>query len=278
MIDDQAFGQQRLLTVGNACQLLHIIGLGSTRLRSEQTFEAEGRRRRFWACYLTHCHLGENTQPFDPVVMKKLALPWREEDFNSKTPTGTQAYLEEIEASNGGIFEELVRVLTIWAKIVSLVRSRPSNSAERVSAIYALDEELRRWWSRLPSGLKIDTSGPLAVVQELVPNVLLLDVFFHQSLCVLHSSLVPIFCWSKGEEASPTALQVSAQVAYDHACEVSNLIESVLNGYERLSAIPSFVTYAAYCGCKSLTYNWPSCLNVEVTVYNGVQAQYRFRS
>ena len=236
--------------MGNACQLLHIIGLGSTRLRSEQTFEAEGRRRRFWACYLTHCHLGENTQPFDPVVMKKLALPWREDEFNSKNAAGTQTYLEDMGASNGGIFEELARILTIWARLVPLVRSRPSNPAERLSAIYALDEELRRWWNRLPSGLKIDTTGALKVDTDLVPNLLLLNVFFHQSLCVLHSSLVPIFSWSNDEERSPIALQVSAQTAYDHACEVSKLIECVFNGYERLSAIPSFVAYAAYCGCK----------------------------
>ena len=192
--------------------------------------------------------------------MKKLALPWREDDFNSKTPTAAQAYLDGTGPSAGSVFGELGKVLTLYSKVVPLVRSPPSNSAERLSAIYSLDEDLRKWWKRLPGSLKIDTSCALTVEKDLVPKVLLLDIFFHQSLCVLHSSLVPIFSWSKEDDVLPTAVQTSAQVAYDHACEVSKLIECILNGYERLGAMPSFVAYAAYCGCKSLTCTWSSCL------------------
>ena len=182
--------------------------------------------------------------------MKKMALPWPESAFNGKVFAGTQAYIEESGVSNPSTFEQMARVITLWSRVSSMVRlSSPVNFHEQLSAIYALDQDLKTWWNRLPDCCKLTSTGSLPADDNVVPNVLLINIFYHQSFCVLHSSLVPVFSWSKQKDAWPNALQLSAQTAYEHACEVSLLIGKVLDGYSRLGAMPSFVSYAAYCGC-----------------------------
>ena len=230
------------------CQLLHTIGLGSKTLRHETSFQAEVRRRRFWACYLTHCHLGEMTQPFEPWVMKEMALPWPETDFKRQALTVPQAYLEDSEPSSGSVFEELARVLTIWTSVVSLVKLGPPGFDERLSATHSLDDRLNKWWTRLPDALRVDTVSTQLVCDDNLGKTVLLNVLYHQSKCALHSSVVPLFSWSKQESGFSTAIQVSAQVAYEHATAVSELLNLVLANQRRLSTIPSFVSYAAYCG------------------------------
>lgn len=198
-----------------------------------------------------HCHLGEQTYPFEPWVMKKMALPWKEADFSKKALTGTQNYIENSDSYMDSTFEALARVITMWTKVSSTVRSTSSNSFhEQLSAIYSLDQDLTSWWSQLPDGLKMESTGTWTMDVDLLPKAFLANVFFHQSLCVLHSSLVPLFSWGRQIDLWPSALQLSAQTAYEHACEVSALLQKVLDGYPRLSAMPSFIAYAAYCGCE----------------------------
>ena len=213
-------------------------------------FEAEVRRRRFWACYLTHCHLGENTKPFEPWVMKKMALPRPESAFDAKVFNGAQTCIEESGFSSPSVYEQMARVITLWSRVSSMVRLPPlADFHERLSAIYALDQDLKNWWAQLPDCCKMRSAGSLPTDDNVVPKVMLVNIFYHQALCVLHSSLVPIFSWSKQQSTWANALQLSAQIAYEHACEVSLLIGKVLDCYARLSAMPSFVSYAAYCGC-----------------------------
>ena len=180
--------------------------------------------------------------------MKEMALPWPEADFDRKTLSVPQAYLDESDPSCGSIFEELARVLTLWTSVVALVKLSPPSFDERLSAIHSLDELLHKWWTRLPDVLKIDTTNHQAYCKDTLPKILLLNVLYHQALCALHSSIVPLFSWSKQNSGFSTAIQVSAQIAYDHAVLASELLNLVLTSYGRLSAIPSFVSYAAYCG------------------------------
>lgn len=99
---------------GNACQLLHITGPGSETLRTENSWQSEIRRRRFWACYLMHCHHSERLLYFEPGTdMQNLALPWPEEDFDAGVFKCHQVTLDSGQ-SNGGIFSELIKVLTFW--------------------------------------------------------------------------------------------------------------------------------------------------------------------
>ena len=183
--------------------------------------------------------------------MRSMALPWTEVDYNNKALTGHQTYLYQSGASTGSIFGQLARVIQLYARSNDLVKSPPAEFADHLSTIYSLEEELQSWWERLPDDLKMRSSDtpPLPPDVDMLPKILLINVFFHQSLCILHSSIVPIFSWGKHADNQSTGLQLSAQVAYDHACEVSRLIQVVLSDYGRLSAITSFIAYAAYCGC-----------------------------
>lgn len=99
---------------GNGAQVAHLLGMGSERANSRDSWESELRRRRFWACYLMQCHAVESlfvSQIAETTV--QLTLPWREDDFERGTPTAPRTCLESGE-SNGGIFSELIKALTFW--------------------------------------------------------------------------------------------------------------------------------------------------------------------
>lgn len=99
---------------GTACQLIQIIGPSSSKPQTESPLEAEIRRRRFWACYLMHCQNAERLSLFESGAdIMKLPLPWPEEDFDAGLPQSPQTTLQSRQ-SNGGIFSELIRILTIW--------------------------------------------------------------------------------------------------------------------------------------------------------------------
>lgn len=107
------------------------------------------------------------------------------------------------------------------------------------------------WWSNTPQQLKLSPSQVPTADRFWLPKILLLNVVYHQALCALHASIVPLFCWTISEEEEIWALarKTSAQIAYEHAGSISALIGAVLSHYPKLAAMPSFVSYAAYCGC-----------------------------
>lgn len=83
-------------------------------MRTDNSLESEIRRGRLWACYLLHCHGSERSHQFDPEAnISNLALPWPDEDFHAGISICAPASLESIK-SNGGIFSELIRALTLW--------------------------------------------------------------------------------------------------------------------------------------------------------------------
>lgn len=90
-----------------------------------------------------------------------------------------------------------------------------------------------------------------------IPRVMLINMVYHQALCALHASIVPLFCWGEGDETWLSARLLSAQVAYEHAGAASQLLGAVLSNYDRVRAMPSFVAYAAYCGCAiQIPFMW----------------------
>ena len=90
------------------------MGLGSEKLHRRNSWESEIRRRRFWACYLMHCHNSEKLSFFELAAdMENLPLPWPEDDFIASQSTRPQVTLKSGN-SNGGVFSELIKVLTFW--------------------------------------------------------------------------------------------------------------------------------------------------------------------
>ncbi|KAF2428304.1 hypothetical protein EJ08DRAFT_671462 [Tothia fuscella] len=220
---------------GNACQLLHIIGLGAQTRISESSLESEIRRRRFWACDLMHCQNSEPLSLFQPIAdMADLTLP---------------------------------------SSVVSFIKSSESSRSVKISQIHTLDEKISQWWRNLTPDLKLTSSSIVAVPHDMLPNILIINVAYHLSLCALHGSIVPLFCWSVSDENWLSAGQFSAQVAFEHANLVSALINSVLTTFDCLSSIPTFIAYAAYCGCAiQIPFMWCSDTGLRERAHVNVKA------
>lgn len=160
--------------------------------------------------------------------------------------------------------------------MVSLIKTSESSLSGRITGIHALDEKLSDWWRKLRPDFKLTSSNVAAVPLDALPKILLINIVYHQSLCALHASIVPLFSWGAGDASWSSARQMSAQVAYEHACAASELIKAVLSIFARLSAIPSFVAYAAYCGCAiQIPFMWCTNQMVKERAHANVRANVR---
>lgn len=80
----------------------------------DNSWESEIRRRRFWASYLMHCQNSEGLLHFQLADdMLDLPLPWPEEDFDAGAAACDPVTLESVP-SNGGIYSEIIKALTLW--------------------------------------------------------------------------------------------------------------------------------------------------------------------
>ncbi|KAJ9615186.1 hypothetical protein H2200_001260 [Cladophialophora chaetospira] len=249
----------------NATQLLYVTGISTgSSLGGENTFAAELRRRRFWACYLVHCHTTEKQALFEPIGdIKQVPLPWPEDDFQNLACTNAHTYLEAKQA-NGGVFAELIRIMTLWASVVALLKNSEIRFGDRVTQIHSLHDKLEHWRQQLPTHLQLT---PLRMAQsaDFVPNILLINIIYHQSLCGLHASIVPLYSWGgSGDGSWLTARQLSAQIAFEHASTLSAFFDVLLSRHSHiLSATSNFIAHAAHCACVvQMPYMW--CRNSAV--------------
>ncbi len=61
-----------------------------------------------------HCHTNEQLSSFAPLTeLPNLPLPWPEDDYESGLAKATPATITSAK-SNGGIYAELVKALTLW--------------------------------------------------------------------------------------------------------------------------------------------------------------------
>ena len=150
------------------------------------------------------------------------------------------------------------------ASVFSLIKSPESSISERITGIYALHNDMSRWWSDLCSDFKPSSSNVATIPKDRLSNTLLLNLVYHQSLCALHASIIPLFSWSLGGDRSwSTARQSSAQVAFEHACKASTLMGAILSVDNSFAATHTFVAYAAYSGCAiQIPFMW--CLDAAV--------------
>ncbi|QGI93732.1 hypothetical protein CEK26_006801 [Fusarium fujikuroi] len=259
-----------LLTLpGNACQLLHINGTGP---KNGSSLEAELRRRRFWACYLFHCFSCEKLFRFEAIAdIENLPLPWSEEDFAVGTSSSAVATIAN-GVGSGSIFAELIRGLNLWSSVVSVVRSEGDLNS-RLQEIFRVENNIYSWWSNVPMAFKLDASTISSIPRKDLPKIILTNFAYHQSLCALHSSIVPLFCWSRSDKIYSSARQLSAQVAFDHAVAISSLISAVLTTGYPLSSMPIFVAYAAYSSCAiQIPFLWCSEPSVKERAQSNIDA------
>lgn len=172
----------------------------------------------------------------------------------------------------------MINMLILFSRsaVFLLVKSPESSIRERMTGIYALDEDLSRWWLELRPDFKLTSSNFSTVPKDWLPNVLLLNLIYHQSLCALHACVVPLFSWSTGDESWSSARQSSAQVTYEHACTASTLLEATLSTYRTLSAMHTFVAYTAYSGCAiQIPFMWCSNPTVKERAIANVRTNMR---
>ncbi|KAI1815135.1 hypothetical protein GGS20DRAFT_361908 [Poronia punctata] len=254
---------------GTAFLLPDILGFGPN--KTANSLESEIRRRRFWACYIMHAHTGGGNTQFEAKGdVLTLPLPWSDEDFEagiSRRPRHISLSSEEIDDHDSSLFAVFIKATTFWQSVTTLLKSSDPSPHVRIPAILALEDQIEKWWespSSVPPPLKLTPSNLSTVPKNLILRLLHLNTLYHQLLCSLHASLVPLFCGSPSVGAGDTALQISAQVAFDHATQLSSLISAFLSQQQgTTSLVPLFMGYAAYCGCAvQIPFMW--CANPTV--------------
>ncbi|KAF5632721.1 hypothetical protein F52700_6258 [Fusarium sp. NRRL 52700] len=189
--------------------------------------------------------------------IENLPLPWSEEDFAVGASESAVATITNGVCS-AGIFAQLIRGLSLWSSVVSVVRVEGDLNL-RLQEIFRIENDISSWWNSVPSRFKLDASTILNISRNDLPKIILINLVYHQSLCALHSSIVPLFCWSRGDRTYSSARQLSAQVAFDHAVAISSLISAILTTGYPLSSMPIFVAYAAYSSCAvQIPFLWCS--------------------
>lgn len=150
----------------------------------------------------------------------------------------------------------------------SLIKSPNGDMASQVAAIQALDARIAEWWENVPHRLKLSSEVIEITDKESLPKLLLITVVYHQSLCALHASIVPLFSWSSNDGGDKWGFsrRLSAQVAFDHACAASALFALFSESHDPSTA-SSFVAYAAYCSCAiQIPFLWSSDLQLRERV------------
>jgi hypothetical protein len=128
------------------------------------------------------------------------------------------------------------------------IRKAERDWSTRVTSIQTLDGKIETWWAKVSPSLKVNPTEP---------SLLTLQVMYHMSLCVLHSSIVPLFSWSSNDEAPSYASQLSAQKAFEHANSISAILASMPFPPSRL---PGLASYTAYAAC-AIQVPFLRCLN-----------------
>lgn len=144
-------------------------------------------------------------------------------------------------------------------QVYLLIKKPESTVSSRLAAIQVLDARISTWWSSIAPSLVLSSDILHSIPLSILPRLLLIHIVYHQCLCALHSSIVPLYSWSTSDDSCLYARQVSAQIALEHANAASALFDAALRHQWDHSRITSFVGYAAYCACAiQIPFMWCS--------------------
>lgn len=157
-----------------------------------------------------------------------------------------------------------------------MIKSATPFDSSKLASILALDEKLSTWWNTVHPSFKLTKSSIGGIGKKPLPKVVLLNILYHQSLCALHASIVPLFSWDGDEDNWHAARHLSAQIAFEHASTASSIIEAVVSTCPKLDSMPSFLSYAAYSGCAiQIPFMWCSSTKVQTAARTFVSANIR---
>ena len=146
----------------------------------------------------------------------------------------------------------------------------------QIDVVQRISCKIEDWWTAVPVSLRTSADLLPSTPQHTLPLILLLRVIYHQSVSVLHSSLVPLFSCRTTKENLKYARQISAQLSYEHASSISMLLKAVLSHSVDTDRLPSFIGYAAYSASAVLIpFFWCLDQHVQDQVRSNVLANLR---
>lgn len=175
--------------------------------------------------------------------------------------------------STQSIYGELVRAMAMWSEVSKAIKEPDVTFTSRLNDIQQLDRGIREGRSKLCDFFPLECDTMAMVPRGDLQRLLLVHIIYHQCLCSLHSSIVPLFSWSPCDDAFAYAQQLSAQTAYENANSISMLLETALDLDWDSRKMPSFIGYAAYCSCAIQTpFVWCSKAEVRQLAVRGIIA------
>ncbi|OJJ32253.1 hypothetical protein ASPWEDRAFT_175548 [Aspergillus wentii DTO 134E9] len=265
------FQRSNMLT-GCASNTAWVIGVPSDEKSNGSLLDSEMQRRRFWGCYLQCSFQADTLFPKIPTEgMLNIRLPCSESELQLGVPQSSIT-LKDADSTQS-IYAELVRAMALWSSVVLLIKQTGLTLPSRLAEMQTLDGRIHEAWSKLDPCFHLECARMAAVPSHELPTLLLLHVIYHQCLCSLHSSIVPLFSWSPCEGVFPYAQQLSAQTAFEHANSVSALLHAASELDWDCRRMPSFIGYAAYSACATLTpFLWCSQPHVRQRAISSVLA------
>lgn len=268
-------------TVGCASNTAFVIGMPTHRKGPGQQdsdfLQSEMTRRRFWGCYVLSCFQAWTLFPKTPSeAILNLPLPCRDDDFETGLPFAPSTFTLKSEQAEESTYAELIKVIALWSAVESLIKQPEPNLSQRIADIQNLDARIEASWARVPSTIRVDANTMSTAAMDHLPVKLLVQVMYHQCICALHSSIVPLFSWSKSDDTHLYARQVSGQIALDGASTLSSLLEAALSLNWDASRLPAFIGYAAYCACAiQLPFLWCHNQNIKQRTVRNVLTNLR---
>ncbi|KIW34670.1 uncharacterized protein PV07_01437 [Cladophialophora immunda] len=235
----------------NGVQIAYVLGIPAGRQEpNAKPLDVEVRRRRFWACacMMLFGSKADFAMNNFSQAAARLRTPCPESQFQAMGKTNASV----VRSSEPSIYAVLIDILMIWNDIYYSVK----NGNNQLDNLQTLHSRVEAWNSSIPGAWRF-TPTLLDSSATHLPFYILLHILYHQSLCTLHSSIVPLFSWGHSEPGLNFARQTSAQEAFERACSVSTCLKAILQSSLSPDRIPSFVGYAAYASCAvQIPFRW----------------------
>ncbi|KAH8880880.1 hypothetical protein GQ53DRAFT_889362 [Thozetella sp. PMI_491] len=257
--------QRMLVYEGNSGCTARILGLPATIRASDNSLAAEMTCRRFWACYIFNQFVSQPS--FSKMVLSslmKVPLPCDEIDFDRGVFPKERRTIAGVPGGSS-FYRELIKLADLWNSVYLFIRDSDLGGSQKLLRIQTLDDQLRAWRRDLHETFELTPGILNAASRSVISQITLLHIGYHQSMCVLHSSIVPLFSLNPTGHDNAYAQKISAQTALEHARHVSAVFRDYLSPSGCTKQASGFVGYAAYCSC-AIQLPFLGCTKPEVSL------------
>lgn len=140
---------------------------------------------------------------------------------------------------------------------------------KRLRSLQTLDTKLRVWLKDLPEVFALSRAciGSWKETYQISG----LHIIYHQLMCALHSSIVPLFSLNPLKGECGFFQTTSAQTAFFHAQQVSSIF--IQTGSLIRCPTVGFLGYAAYCSSAvQMPFLWCQKSHIRRSVYFNIEA------